>query len=1176
MREALVEALSGFAGGGLLRNCAVELFGALGYCSERMAEVGSVDQFVALLESGGEQLTDQQRALFDSVRNVEIVFQFTVDEITTSPGLFDRSGFDDGRMESFLFLAFDMDSKTYARARLIDITRTVNRRFPMPVILLFRHGSTLTLAVVHRRPNKRDASRDVLERITLVKDIRFEGPHRAHVEILADLALTRLNNIRNFDDLHAAWETALDIERLNRNFYRELFEWFQRAVRECTFPDDGAGAGSEERYVIRLITRFLFIWFLKEKGLVPPELFEESFARSILREHAPDSTDYYRAVLQNLFFATLNAEIGKRGFQESRSASPEISTGERYLYRDLLAEPKRFVAMLSSIPFVNGGLFDCLDKPGRRIDDYAEEEWEIEIPARLFFDKDNGLFSLFHSYKFTVEENTPLDQEVALDPELLGRVFENLLAAYNPETRDTARKSTGSYYTPRAVVNYMIRETLAETLSAKCRSAGGGTAYWRKNLLDLLDHSHATVKDFTEREKRTIIAAIADLRVLDPAVGSGAFPMGVLQTLTLALRRLDPENALWETLQKELAIKRAGDAFENQDRQLRDQELREIGDTFDRYRQTDYGRKLYLIQNCIYGVDIQPIACQIAKLRFFISLAIEQEANPDAPNLGIRPLPNLETRFIAANTLIGLKADTDSLLIDNGVTLKRKELAAVRGRYFLADSRNKKIDSIREETRVRNELLEKLEIERCQWDLSQKKEIEDMAESLPNTETREKFRKIKFEKFDARKTKYDRTFDEACKVTEWNPYDQNAHADWFDSEWMFGISGGFDVVIGNPPYVEARNSLVSEQAKTAYGSQLEVDWGRTLPRGSDLLIYFYARSAVFLQKEGGVGCFITQNAWLNTDYGLEFQSFTEGRFSFFRIIDTSAKFFSDPEGPNINAIISLFTRKAILSIEHATADTDMVLREKRTYRTKAGVKWGHQFSMPEVFDRILSMVSVDHKSSITNQANQIRFGQGINVPKSKLDEPGGTLGVIFKAIQFVVDRPDGKINRDYVPKTRRPPALVMPRGVGDRYYCSFNSCKALSFSAVEFYLPDDLWGSDLHYCIWVYFNSSFVYLFREITGRKNLGGGLLKAEATDMKRLPMSYEFDFAAEAKEVFQALSKRDPLPINQEIFTEEHLFIDEIIGRYFNFSNELESIRSALIEQVEARIRRSQFRG
>ena len=173
--------------------------------------------------------------------------------------------------------------------------------------------------------------------------------------------------------------------------------------------------------------------------------------------------------------------------------------------------------------------------------------------------------------------------------------------------------------------------------------------------------------------------------MLDPAVGSGAFPMGILHKLTLALRRLDPDNKRWEALQRE-----------------RDAELLEISKTFQQYS-GDFGRKLYLIQNSIFGVDIQPVACQIAKLRFFISLAIEQEPDDTAENFGIKPLPNLETRFIAANTLIGLQlSEVTSLLQDDAVQQNRKEIEAIREKYFLANNRPQKIRYIRREKTVVN------------------------------------------------------------------------------------------------------------------------------------------------------------------------------------------------------------------------------------------------------------------------------------------------------------------------------------------------------------------------------------------------------------------------------------------------------------------------------------------
>ena len=850
MREALNDALAGLAPERPLREGAAALFGALGYRSERTGDGGDAAWFLQRFDAGGA-LSDRRRALFDSWRAVEILFQVTdeeIDAVRARPGsLFKSAGFDEGRIESFLFLAVELAGDDPGRARLAETTRAVNRMFAMPAILLFRRGGALTLAVVHRRAHKRDDGRDVLEKVTLVKDIRADGPHRAHLDILADLALPRLiegEGVRDFDGLHAAWERTLDIEELNRRFYRDLFEWFRRAVAECRFPEDGAGPGNAERHVIRLITRLLFIWFLKEKGLAPDPLFDEAFARRALGNHAPGRTDYYRAVLQNLFFATLNTEIGRRAFSKRKPDGHRDF--DKYRYRALLADPDGFMAMLKTVPFVNGGLFDCLDdyegvrKGGRRIDAFTDNEAQgrdLEVPARLFFDTDEdgpGLFPLFRRYKFTVEENTPLDREVALDPELLGRVFENLLAAYNPETRETARKATGSYYTPRHIVDYMVGEALAASLAEKAAPADGDAAFWRDRLGYLLDFEAAfddAGELFEPAEAESVIRAIASLRVLDPAAGSGAFPMGVLHRLTLALRRLDPRNERWEALQKEQAAGRAGRAFDTRDAGAREEELTEISRIFEAYRDSDFGRKLYLIQNGIFGIDIQPVACQIAKLRFFVSLLVEQEAGDDAAdNYGIRPLPNLETRFVAADTLIGLGAgngelgDEQAELGHNQVKKTEDALRRVRERHFNARTRRDKRALREEDGALRAGLARDLE------------------------------RLLGFK------------HDTAQAVANWDPYDQNARAAWFDPEWMFGVADGFDVVIGNPPYVRA--DFRDARHKETRGAILASGDYETLWEKWDLFVPFMERSFKLL-REGGVSSLIVSDAFGHAKYALK-------------------------------------------------------------------------------------------------------------------------------------------------------------------------------------------------------------------------------------------------------------------------------------------------------------------
>ena len=171
----------------------------------------------------------------------------------------------------------------------------------------------------------------------------------------------------------------------------------------------------------------------------------------------------------------------------------------------------------------------------------------------MFFGE-KGLLRIFEHYKFTVEENTPIEQEVALDPELLGKVFENLLSAYNPETHKTARKQTGSYYTPRMMVDYMVDEALIACLIEKVAPSDSERKSWQEKLRYLLDYSDSfddVSELFSKKEKESIVRAITKIKMLDPAVGSGAFPMSVLHKLTLALCRIDPDNKLWEMLQKE-------------------------------------------------------------------------------------------------------------------------------------------------------------------------------------------------------------------------------------------------------------------------------------------------------------------------------------------------------------------------------------------------------------------------------------------------------------------------------------------------------------------------------------------------------------------------------------------------------------------------------------------------
>ena len=698
------------------------------------------------------------------------------------------------------------------------------------------------------------------------------------MSIISELHLHRLienEGVRNFDTLHKAWEGILNTEPLNRKFYGELYKWYQWAVAECEFPDE-----ENDMQVIRMITRLLFIWFLKEKNLVQENIFEIENVEESLNNFSLDTSDYYRAVLQNLFFATLNTPIKERAFSTRDPRNHRDAS--KYRYNDLLQDPNGFLAHLKQVPFVNGGLFDCLDTfeatgdGGVRIDCFTDNEndrQKLNVPSKLFFDESDGIFPLLSHYKFTVEENTPVEQEVALDPELLGQVFENLLGAYNPETLSTARKATGSYYTPRQIVDYMVDEALIAYFLQKVEPYDNDKQDLEDRLRDdlLAYNQQGEIEKpddhlIHENEIRPMIEAINDLKIIDPAVGTGAFPMGILNKLVLILRKLDPQNEHW----KQQQLVHAEKIKDPESKESAQKAIEQVFSEANRYN--DYGRKLYLIQNCIYGVDIQPIAITIAKLRFFISLIIEQGTNDNQEaNYGIRPLPNLETKFVAANTLIGLKELNESefqLFLENeDIQLIRQKIAELRSKHFSANTRQIKLGYRKREKECRAQLAEVLAAKHAEWREHIQNRIEQQVNNaqLSQKQARQELREALQREYAAHEAILAAGLVEANRIAHWDAYDQNAVADFFDAEWMFGVEEGFDIAIGNPPYIRHEKIRHLKPALQTY-------FGNFFASTADISVYFYKRAAELL-SDGGILTYICTNKFMRSGYGKNLREF---------------------------------------------------------------------------------------------------------------------------------------------------------------------------------------------------------------------------------------------------------------------------------------------------------------
>jgi hypothetical protein len=696
------------------------------------------------------------------------------------------------------------------RSQLAEITRLFNREYNYtPVTIIFKYGNQLAFANSERLKYKqlwREGEK--VGKVTMLKDVRILSTHTAHLKILSGLRISSKTD--SFHLLYSFWQSVFSLQALNDQFYKDLQDWFYYASQNIKLPFKPDYINEKEHiknFLVRLLARTMFCWFVKEKGLIENELLELTDWQNSKYKLTADvddknflkSNSYYRGILQNVFFNALNRKEKKlkRDFGWTKYWHPDFKT-----------------EWLANIPYLNGGIFDKLDEDNAK---ESIEDTVIKVPNFLFYGieeqsevkkgkgakatktiekvEHKGLNGIMKSYKFTLDENTPFEEEIALDPEMLGLVFENLLAELDPNLEESTiksiRKQTGSYYTPRKVIFEMVNDSLNLYLTKFITEKYPDLKNVKSIVNDLVYYN--LLKNTDSGFEQAVVDALDQFKILDPACGSGAFPMGMLHRMVDILKIVDDRNEKWVALK-----------LKNVDKAQRADFKKVLTDHLD-----DYGRKLGIIRDSIYGIDIQPLAVQITKLRFFISLLIDQKTT-----IGIAPMPNIETKIICADSLKNIQPD---LFSKDAI----EKLIDARARYYQPDISQKDRQAISDEI------------------------IEVLDAAFPSFSYQITGKRVPGQNKEL--------------IRHWFTHGTLA-APFFNMDFFYpelSETGGFDCVIGNPPYGgtkisdEVRKTLDIE-SKDPYGAFIARFMQRTSEDGKNNTPL----------KHGGVLAFIVSDTFM--------------------------------------------------------------------------------------------------------------------------------------------------------------------------------------------------------------------------------------------------------------------------------------------------------------------------
>lgn len=601
---------------------------------------------------------------------------------------------------------------------------------------------------------------------------------------------------------------AFNVEKLSKEFfkqyviqYKKFWQYIAENEEYRRFLIDRSKKKIEDQekpirdFTKKLLGRIVFLYFLQKKGWMgcPKDStkWENGEKQFLLKlfEDFPDKEHFHSKCLTDLFFNTLNRK------------------SEVFKHTD------------TKVPYLNGGLFEE-DKP--------KETKEIDFPSSYF----KELFDFFGQYNFTIDENNPDDHEVGIDPEMLGHIFESLLED---------NRSKGAFYTPKAIVQYMTQESLIQYLKTHL-----GDHQEIEDFIRYGSKGDEEAKDNFIRKNATEIENLLDkVKVCDPAIGSGAFPMGILNEIFKAKLSLD-----W---------------------------------TLDRAE-----AKKSIIQNSIYGVDLESGAVDIARLRFWLSLVVDE----DEP----QPLPNLDFKIMQGNSLLESFEGVDLSEIHEGksfdVQIINSQMDIFSGQEKKKVSQSLNFEKIEdllkdyfsldspEVKAITHKKIDKHVLDHIHFTLEDHKiDLQKRAKPL-NKKIKEKsaslssgIQKVKYETESTDAKKLKKINEELNNITtkeiKLNQLYQSNERPFFLWHLFFKEvfdEGGFDIVIGNPPYIQ----LQSNQGKLV--KELSNEGYQTLASTGDIYALFYEKGVQIL-KPGGILSFITSSQWMKAGYGKKLRTY---------------------------------------------------------------------------------------------------------------------------------------------------------------------------------------------------------------------------------------------------------------------------------------------------------------